>query len=71
MQFYDAQIYKSFTYMLKNPNEVESLSLTFAVQEENEVVNRLVEDGENVAVTKQNLNEYIGKMIKYYSLMRA
>ena len=57
--------------MLNNPNEIDNLSLNFAVQEDGGELIELIPNGENISVKKENLNDYLTKLIKYYSLFWA
>ncbi len=70
LEFYDPQVHKSMKYVMQDDVDPEELALTFTVLDDGQEV-ELIEDGSERTVTKDNREEYLNLMLKYYSMTRA
>ena len=70
LEFYDPQVHKSMKYVMQDDVDPEDLALTFTVLDDGTEV-ELIEDGSQWTVTKDNRDEYLHLMLKYYSMNRA
>ena len=70
LEFYDPQVHRSMKYVMQDDVDPEQLALTFTVLDDGQEV-ELTEDGSERTVTKDNREEYLNLMLKYYSMTRA
>lgn len=70
LKYYDEALYASLSYLNADGIDAEDLCMNFTIMDNGKTI-ELKPEGENIALTNENKEEYIKKVVEYYTCERA